>query len=94
MTPLPTIALSARWHAFPDRLRWIAAHGFALDYAPNPEAFPTLSEHIDPFLKAGIPVRYHGFFRGYEFGHRDPACAEAAMRIHRSALDAIQDRAG
>jgi sugar phosphate isomerase/epimerase len=92
MIPLPTIALSARWHAPPDRFRWIAQRGFALDYAPNPEAFHTLSEHVDPCLKAGIPVRYHGFFPGYEFGHRDPALAEAAMRVHLAALEAIRGR--
>ncbi|MEJ2559476.1 MAG: TIM barrel protein [Anaerolineae bacterium] len=92
MTSFPTIALSAKWHAGSDRFRWIVKHGFALDYSPNPEALSTLSEHVDPFLKAGIPVRYHGFFPGYEFGHQDPALAEAGMRIHVSALEAICGR--
>jgi sugar phosphate isomerase/epimerase len=92
MTSFPTIALSAKWHAQRDRFRWIALHGFGLDYSPNPEAPRTLSEHVDPFLKAGVPVRYHGFFRGYEFGHRDPALAEAGMRVHVSALEAMRGR--
>lgn len=92
MTSQPTIALSAKWYTYPDRFHWIAQHGFALDYTPNPEAFHTLPEHIDPFLKAGIPVRYHGFFRGYEFGHRDSALAEAGLRAHLAALGAIRGR--
>jgi sugar phosphate isomerase/epimerase len=88
----PTIALSAKWHAYPDRFRWIAAHGFGLAYAPNPEAFDSLPEHVDPFLKAGVPVRYHGFFRGYEFAHRDAAIAERGLRIHMAALEAMHGR--
>ena len=89
LTALPTIALSARWDAYPERFHWIAAHGFALDYSPNPESFHRLSEHIDPFLEAGVPVRYHGFFPDYEFGHRDRAVAERAMRVHVAGLEAM-----
>jgi len=88
----PTIALSARWNTYPDRFRWIAEHGFALEYSPNPEAFDLLPRHVDPLLQAGIPVRYHGFFPGYEIGHRDAATAERAMRIHMAALEAIRGR--
>jgi len=86
----PIIALSAKWHTFPDRFRWIAEHGFALEYSPDPEALHLLSEHVDPLLEAGIPVRYHAFFPGYEIGHRDPAIAERATRLHALALDAMQ----
>jgi sugar phosphate isomerase/epimerase len=92
LTTPPTIALSAHWDADPTRFRWIAEHGFALDYAPNPDAFHTLPEHVDPFLQAGVPVRYHGFFRGYEFGHWDPAIAAPAMRVHVAALEAMCGR--
>ena len=67
----PTIALSAKWNAYPERFRWIVEHGFAVAYAPNPEDLGSLAEHVDYFLKAGVPVRYHGFLRGYEFGHQD-----------------------
>lgn len=35
----PVIALSAKWHTYPQRLHWIAEHSFALEYARNPEAF-------------------------------------------------------
>jgi len=89
---LPTIALSARWDTYPDRFRWIAEHGFALEYSPTPEAFALLPKHVAPFLEAGIPVRYHGFFPGYEFGHQDAAIAERAMRVHMAALEAIRGR--
>lgn len=92
LTRFPTIALSAKWYAYPDRFDWIAAHRFALAYSPNPEAFDQLPTHIDPFLKAGIPVRYHGFFPGYEIGHSDPALAERAMHLHLSALGAMHGR--
>ena len=95
MNPLakpPTIALSAHWDAYPERFRWIEQHGFALDYSPNPEAFHVLPEHVDPFLEAGIPVRYHGFFPGYEFGHREAATSERAVRVHLAALEAMHGR--
>ena len=84
-----TIALSAKWHTYPDRFRWIAEHGFALEYTPDPEALDLLPRHVDPSLKAGIPVRYHGFFPDYEIGHPDPAMAERAVRVHTAALEAM-----
>jgi sugar phosphate isomerase/epimerase len=89
---VPTIALSARWDAHPDRFRWIAEHGFAIAYAPNPEDFSSLAAHVDPLLKAGVPVRYHGFLRGYEFGHQDAAAAKRGLRLHLLALEAMQGR--
>jgi len=90
MYHLPTIALSAKWHTYPDRFRWIAEHGFALEYSPNSGAFDLLPEHVGLCLQAGIPVRYHGFFPGYEIGHPDPAAAECAMRVHMAALEAMR----
>lgn len=86
------IALSAHWHTYPDRFHWSAEHGFALEYSPNPEAFDLLPKHLDPFLNSGIPVRYHGFFPRYEFGHGDPDVAERAVQVHLAALEAIQGR--
>ncbi len=88
----PTLAMSGKWYMSPGRFRWMVQQGLALDYSPNPEAFDTLSKHVTPFLEAGIPVRYHGFFPGYEFGHRDAALAEEAMRVHLAALEAIHGR--
>jgi sugar phosphate isomerase/epimerase len=87
-----TIALSAHWHTYPDRFHWIAEHGFALEYSPNPEAFDELPKHLDPFLHSGVPIRYHGFFPRYEFGHHDPDLAERAVRVHIAALEAMQSR--
>jgi sugar phosphate isomerase/epimerase len=92
MTSVPTIALSAKWSAPPGRFRWLADHGFALDYAPNPAAFETLPGHVDTFLAAGIPVRYHGFFPAHEFAHRDPGRAADGLRVHLAALDAMAGR--
>jgi sugar phosphate isomerase/epimerase len=85
----PTMALSAKWRTYPERFRWIAEHGFALEYTPNPDDFSSLPEHIDSILQDGIPVRFHGFFRGYEFGHQDAAIAERAVKLHSAALEAM-----
>ncbi len=88
----PTIALSAHWHTYPDRFAWVAEHGFALEYSPNPEAFDTLPAHVDPLLEAGVPVRYHGFFPRHELGHADGDAAERAVRVHVAALEAMRGR--
>jgi sugar phosphate isomerase/epimerase len=76
----------------PDRLAWIAENGFALEYSPNPEVFETLPAHVDPLLKAGVPVRYHGFFPRYELGHADAETAERALGVHVAALEAMHGR--
>jgi sugar phosphate isomerase/epimerase len=89
---LPTIALSAHWHTYPDRFVWIAEHGFALEYSPNPEAFDTLPAHVGPLLEAGVPVRYHAFFPRHELGHADGDVAERAVRVHVAALEAMCGR--
>ena len=89
--PLPLrIALTAKWAAYPERLRWIAAHGFALEYAPDPEALHTLGEQLAPYASAGIPIRYHGFLPGYEIGHSDAELAEHGVGAHIAALDAMR----
>lgn len=89
---IPTIALSAHWHTYPERFNWIVGHGFAMEYSPNPQALDLLPVHIDPLLKTGVPVRYHGFFPRHEIGHADAASAERAMRVHLSALEAMHGR--
>jgi sugar phosphate isomerase/epimerase len=90
--PIPTIALSAHWHAYPERFDWIVEHGFAIEYSPNPQTLDLLPVHLDPLLKVGIPVRYHGFFPWYEIGQVDAADAERAMDVHLSALEAMHGR--
>jgi hypothetical protein len=84
-----TIALTAKWSSYPDRLRWIAEHGFALEYAPNPEALDALAGQIAPYVERGVPVRYHGFLPGYELGHKDPELAELGTLTHMALLDAM-----
>ena len=88
----PTIALSAHWNTYPERFEWIAEHGFAVEYSPNPQAFDRLPVHIDPFLETGVPVRYHGFFPRHEFGHADGAVAERGLHVQMAALQAMQGR--
>lgn len=92
MNTFPTIALSAKWNAYPERFRWIAEHRFAVAYAPNPEDLGSLAGHVDYFLKAGVPVRYHGFLRGYEFGHQDVVAAERGLQMHLATLEALEGR--
>jgi len=87
----PTIALSAKWNTYPDRFKWITDNGFALDYAPNTEDFDILNDHVNPFIKRGTPVRYHGFFPGYEIGHSDPDIADRGLSVHLRALEAMHD---
>lgn len=88
--PRPTIALSARWNAYPRRFRCLAAHGFALEYTPSPDALEALPTHVAAFLAAGIPVRYHAFFPEHEFGHRDANIAETSLRLQMALLEAMQ----
>jgi len=84
-----TIALSAKWYTYPDRFNWIADHGFALEYSPDPEHLDRLHSHVAQFAKEGIAVRYHGFFPGYEIGHADYTIAERAMHVHMASLEAM-----
>ena len=85
-----TIALSARWDAYPLRFHQLAAHGFALEYTPSPDALEALPTHVGAFVEAGIPVRYHAFFPEHEFGHRDVDIAEASLRLQMALLEAMQ----
>jgi hypothetical protein len=88
-TGRPVLALSARWHTYPERLAWIAEHGFALEYGLDPKSFALLPERIAPMLEASIPVRYHGFFPGHEFAHADRETALRGLDVHLSALEAM-----
>jgi sugar phosphate isomerase/epimerase len=88
----PAIALSAKWHMFPERVRCIAEHGFAVEYTPHPQRLDSLPGHVAPLLEADIAVRYHGFFPEHEFGHADPLIADRAMHIQEATLEAIQGR--
>ncbi|MBN1584044.1 MAG: sugar phosphate isomerase/epimerase, partial [Anaerolineae bacterium] len=88
----PTLALSAKWSAYPERFNWIVKHGFAAAYAPDPEALHTLPTHVDPLLQAGVPVRYHGFFPGYEIGDIDTEGARRATNVHLATLEAMRGR--
>jgi sugar phosphate isomerase/epimerase len=87
-----TIALTAKWPSYPTRLAWIYEHGFALEYAPDPEHLELLHRQIDPYLSLGQAIRYHGFLPGYEIGHQDPAEAEKGLAVHKQVLDQIHGK--
>ncbi len=89
---IPTIALSAHWDTWPERFDWIAAHGFAIEYSLNPKALDQLPAHLDPLLDRSVPVRYHGFFPRFEFGHADANVAERGTLLHLRALEALCGR--
>lgn len=92
MNTNPTIALTAKWPTYPERLDWILENGFALEYAPDPEDLNHLPQQIDPYLRQGLRIRYHGFLPGYELGHRDPVEARKGLAKHKQVLDNIQGR--
>jgi len=90
----PTIAVSAHWHMGPERMEWIAVQNLAMEYSPNPDALDKLSSHVDPFLSAGVPIRYHAFFPHHPLGHVQPEIAERAFEAHTAAVKAIQQQGG
>ncbi|WP_300457797.1 sugar phosphate isomerase/epimerase [Desulfobacula sp.] len=84
-----TLAVSGHWQRFPGKFDWIADHGFALEYAPDPDHFDRVKSHLLPYVGRHVPLRHHAYFPGFEIGDPDPLRAEAAMKIHFQALDAI-----
>lgn len=85
-----TVAVSTQWHAFPERFDWIASNGFAMAYTPDAGKLHHTAKHVAPYLKNGIPVRYHGYYPGFEIGDADRRRAEKALALHMRAVDAIR----
>ncbi len=85
-----TLAVSTQWHAFPKRFDWVAANGFAMAYTPDAEKLHHTTKHVSPYLKNGTPVRYHGYFPGFELGDTDRYRAEKALALHMRAVDAMK----
>jgi sugar phosphate isomerase/epimerase len=90
LIPAVTIALTARWQTYPDRLNWILKNDFALEYSVNPESPGILVTHVTPFIKSGVPFRYHALFPGYEIGHEDAKLAERATLVHMETMRTFQ----
>lgn len=87
---LPVLALPADGPSFPQRVEWAADHGLAITYTPDPDALDLLPDHVGLSVRSGVPVRYHGFFPGYEIGDRDSTAAERALRVHLRTLESIR----
>lgn len=87
-----TLAVSTQWHVFPERFEWIAENGFAMAYTPNARQLQHTKQHTAPYLKNNIPIRYHGYFPGFEIGDADRQKAEQALNLHMQAIDAINGR--
>lgn len=92
MKDIPVIALTAKWHTWPQRFEWARENGFALEYTANPDQPELIQKHLTQFLVEGIPVRYHAFFQGYELGHPDETVRSDAVAAHKGLLDAMTGR--
>lgn len=84
-----TLAISAKSESYPERFQWILENRFALEYTPDPERLELIPKHVVPFLKAGIPVRFHFAFKDYEIGRSNREAADSAVSAHISAIEAI-----
>jgi sugar phosphate isomerase/epimerase len=85
-----TMAVSSQYHSFPDRFEWIAENGFAMAYTPNGARLDQVRAHVLPYLSRGVPVRYHGYFPGYEIGNVDSHKAAEALELHMRSVDAME----
>ncbi len=85
-----TLAVSAKWHVFPEKFDWLIQKGFSLEYTPDPNNLTNSSNHLTPYLNEGARVRHHGYFPGYEIGDKRPDRARQAMQLHYQALEAIK----
>lgn len=84
-----TLAVSTQWHTFPHRFDWLAENGFAMAYTPDAKNLNLTRTHVDPYLRGGTLIRYHGYFPGFEIGHRDAQLAEEALDLHMKSVDAM-----
>ena len=84
-----TLAFSADHPDSRARLSWVGNKAYAVEYSPDPERLDLLPEAVNPFLKSGIPVRFHARYFGCEIGHADRHEADRAMEIHKNTLKTI-----
>lgn len=89
-TDVIRLAVSVQWHTFPEKFDWLAEHGFAMEYAPNPEQLHLTPKHLLPYLRKDIPIRHHGYFPGFELGDIDEQKAELALQVHKRAVDVMR----
>lgn len=86
---LPTLALAVKAQDLPEHYRWAIANSFALEYTPDPTRFELLANQLEPAIKAGVPIRFHGRYFGYEIGHPDSRISDTAMRVHLATLETM-----
>jgi len=84
-----TLAVSSQWHTFPQRVDWIAEQGFAMAHTPDARNLQQTPEHVQPYLDQDIAVRHHGYFPGFELGDSNAEKAQAALALHKQAVDII-----
>lgn len=84
-----TLGVSTQWYAFPHRFDWIVDNGFGMAYTPDGRQLNLTKNHVEPYLQQGTPIRYHGYFPGFEIGNRDHLLAEEALTLHKQSVDAM-----
>lgn len=85
-TAAPTLAFTASYTDSPARLRWIREHAHAVEFSPNPRQPDHTPRMLHAFLDAGLPVRFHTRYFGYELGHADNRLAGIALDVHVKTL--------
>lgn len=83
------IAGSAKWSHGCQRLDWLHAHDFAIEFTPDPENIEGQALLIWPYIQKGHPIRFHGFLPGYEIGDAQPEAAQRALERHKAMVDAV-----
>lgn len=86
---LPTLALAVKAQDLPQHFRWAIANSFALEYTPDPTRLELMANHLEPAIKAGVPIRFHGRYFGHEIGHPDLRISDSAMQVHLATLETM-----
>jgi sugar phosphate isomerase/epimerase len=84
-----TIALSVNSYEYPERFSLAANNGFALEYTPDPLKPELVATQVTPYLRDGVPIRFHCRFSQYELGNADRGQAIHALAVHQCIFDAI-----
>ena len=84
-----TIALSVQGKEYPLKFIQAKDNGFAMEYTPDPLALNLIDSHIKPFIRDGVPVRFHCRYGEHEIGNTDNEASEKAVLVHLQTIDAV-----
>ena len=83
------LALSVKADEYPERLTLAVDNGFALEYTPDPLQPELIVPQVTPYLREGVPIRFHCRFGQHELGNTDPEEAGLALDVHERIFDTI-----